>query len=200
MRGLGRLGDYTATLPFKTSSAESKVLGPLQTPIKVPAADDRLDRLIEEIRKLPVSIVHQFRESYLKGGRDQQGFVFTGVGTAIAAAATSTIISFSVQQDFEGALQKIGINVVTPPPTNAAWSIRINGRILHPGFTNIAFSAGSLSEPLEFELELLQGRLYELIVTNNGGAAINVEAIILGYTSYMAEWKKWGNNPKSGIG
>jgi hypothetical protein len=113
----------------------------------------------------------------------------------------TVVLSFTVQPNFEGDMKAVAVNVVPPgSSSDIEWSIRINGNILAPGFTNIIIPEFMMGQQIPFRQELLQGRLIELIATNSGALAVDVEASITGYTAFMSTWKNWGKSPISGIG
>jgi hypothetical protein len=204
----GGLGDYQALTPHRTVTNETRALGPLQTPIVMPPGiqtqQQILAGLFNRLDRLPFLIVRELRKSYRKQGRDGQDFILTSAGqvTLTAGAAAAVVVSLTVQQNFEGALHHIGTKVI--PAQGASyikWSMRINNTVIHPGMNQVIFMADTLSAPLPFEMELLQMRVIELIAENTHATDdIDVCAVLLGSTSFMADWKNWGDRPLSGIG
>jgi len=206
----GRLGDYQPTLPNRIITTARGPQGPLQSPIRIPdqkeSAEQLLHRLTRLTEELPIKMARAFREVYTEEGRDAQDFVKTndtGTGvTSVAFGVESTIINFTVQQNFEGEMRAIGVSV--SPPGNFSdiqWTLRINSTLRHPGFNSVVFAESTLATPLWFKSELLEGRKIELLAKNTAAAgSILVSAVLLGYTAYKADWKKWGTAPVSGIG
>lgn len=205
---MATLNDYSAALPRRTFTHE-RPAGPLQTPIipqrepadkGLPEAVDRLDRMIKLLQNMPEAIQAQFRRSYLEGGRDQQAFCFTGTATILAGALLSPVLTFTVRDNFEGAIKSIGFN--TNPGTSIQdilWSLRINNTLIHPGLDNTIFYSTEIARDVPFPYELLQNRTIEILASNTSLVDVDVDVRVSGYQSYMSEWKQWGSSPQSGL-
>jgi hypothetical protein len=199
-----RLGDVATTLPRRTMTIE-RPQGPLITPITAPIEQagsviDRLDRIIRLLQSMPEDNMRQFRKSYLAGGRDQQSFCDTATVLIPAFTTGTSVLKFVVNDNFEGAILSMGFH--TNPDTalnDIAWSLRIDNNLIHPGFQDRVFYSTELASNVPFEYELLQKRTIEIIAANTSAVNVNVDVRISGYQAYMAEWKKWGNAPQSGI-
>jgi hypothetical protein len=206
---MARLNDYSATLPRQTVTIQ-RPAGPLVTPLVGPKESqqkgvaevvDRLDRMIKVLQLMPEAIQAQFRKSYLESGRDQQAFCVTpSASVALAGFATATVLSFTVRNNFEGAILSMGFNV-TPITSlqDVKWYLKINGNLVHPGFDGVTFFSSEIARHVPFQYELLQNRTVSIVAQNTLVNPITVDARLSGYTAYLAEWKRWGDAPKSGL-
>jgi hypothetical protein len=199
-----KLGDVATSLPRRTMTIE-RPKGPLITPITAPQEQagsiiDRLDRIIRLLQAAPEETMRQFRKSYLQGGRDAQSFCDTATAVIPAGGSLVPVLTFVVNDNFEGAILSMGLH--TNPDTalsDIEWSLRVDNNLIHPGFDRRIFYSTELAANVPFEYELLQKRTIELLATNTSLLNITVDVRLSGYQSYLAEWKKWGNAPQSGI-
>jgi hypothetical protein len=201
-----RLGDVGARLPRRTMTIE-RPQGPLQVPITAPEQEQgdllsRLDRIIKLLESAPEETMRQFRKGYMTGGRDQQHFCDTAAATIPGGAPTAlvTVLTFTVNDNFEGAIQSFGFNT-TPVSAlqDIKWSLRVDNNLIHPGFDRRIFYSEAIAQNVPFEYELLQRRTIEILATNTSAVDIDVDVRVSGYQAYMSEWKKWGTSPQSGI-
>ncbi len=208
LAGLSRVGDYPPHLPSRTIN-QPMVKGPLNTPIipgpgvRPQTTDELLAQILAAIKALPDEIARSFRHYYIGGGRDRQDFIVQSQGqiTVPNTGVLTSIVSFTNQDNFEGALEYIGLNVGGGNFANILWYIRINGTTFHPGLNAYTADSNTLSAMIPFKQELLQLRKIEIMASQTAVAAgITVEAVMKGYTSYMADWKNWGKAPESGVG
>lgn len=202
----GPLGDYAAALPNRVvMTREDGPRGPLTSPTVAPAAATDEISLLMQIRdllsRMPVSLSDEFRTRFIVQPRESVSFIVPGTNLALPADGQPyAIAAFQMNQGFTGFLTHVGVNV---SPSGGfpgiTWQIRVNNNI-HPNFANRVFSASTIATPIPFAFELVQSRTVQLVAINAiGGGAVDVAGVLVGWTEFMADYKRYGAAPQSGI-
>lgn len=204
----GALGDYPADLPHrvlvtKGGAGQEGGMGPLSYPvIEGPKSDTDTD-LLRQIRdllyRMPQSISLEWRTKFIMVPREAISFIAPSNSVTVAAGTAVAIVTQTIQERFTGFLTHVGVGVEPPADfANITWQIRVNGAV-HPEFANRIFWNSTISNPLQFNFELTQARTVQLVAINTGGADIECQGILTGWTEYMSSYKEYGASPATGI-
>lgn len=204
----GPLGDYPAELPHRVLSTKGGAgqmggRGPLSSPVvegpQVETELGYLSQLCDLIYRLPQAMSNEWRTKFIMPPRESISFLTSAYWVDVAAGAAVVVASQTVQQNYTGFIQYLGIGAnPLGGLTNITWQIRVNG-FVHPEFSNRVFAANTLGNPLMFNLEMLQSRTYDVVAINGGGALISCAGIMVGWTEQMSDYKMYGSSPATGI-
>jgi hypothetical protein len=201
------LGDYPAELPNRVLTTKGvEQLGPITAPTVAPPADDQLLAAILEIRNLltrmPQSLSMEARTRFVVQPRESVSFITPSDVVSVPPGAAVAVCTQQIDQMFSGFLTEVGVSAAPGNLPLITWQIRINGAV-HPKFGNngnAIFSASTVATPLPFVFELIQNTQVSLVAINNGGAAIDVAGILIGWSEFLSTFKRYGTSPQSGIG
>jgi hypothetical protein len=200
----GPLGDYVATLPNQVIRTKGDSQGgPVTSPtVQAPAATDttsQLQQIVALLQRLPVALSNEFRTRFIMPPRESVSFIVPGENIAVPKTVPTVIAAFQMNANFSGFLTHIGVNVNPVGAfSSVAFQLRVNGNI-HPNFSNLIFAAPTLQTPLPFPFELIQQRTVQLEAINNSGGTLDISAVLIGWTEFMASYKPYGSAPQSGI-
>ena len=208
--GLGGMGDpnsadplYQAIIPSIGPGNPGGFVpgGPVIAPI-VPPFNPETPPNVELVRllgDLPLSLLRAIRTQLIAEPREIVPFVLGGASTSVAAS--SSIITFTVPQNYVGFLKKIGLATIAQGGApDITWSLLINNAV-HPYFSNLGFYASYLNPMLDFPMEITSGKRLILRATNtNAGGPLDVTGILAGWLERMSDSKPYGQSPASGIG
>jgi len=214
-RSLGELSDYPADLPYRVLSTKSGAgqeggaidggLGPVTAPVI--SGQECVDELclLREIRdlllRMPESMLLAMRTQLVLTPREAVSFI-TLSGTVNVPIAPNNIVVIctqTIQPNQVGYITKVGVNVMGAGSfPDITWQIRVNGAI-HPEFANRIYSAANLGTPDDFVMELIQGRIVQLVAINTSAVPVNVQGKLVGWTESLSDVKPYGGFPMSGI-
>ena len=202
---LGPLGDYIETLPNQVLSTQGAkgIQGPTTSPtVEAPPATDtasQLQQIVALLQRLPQSLSDEFRMRFIIQPRESVAFIVPGENIAVPVTTPTIIASFQLSARFTGFLTGVGVNVHPAGEfPNIQFQLRV-GNNIHPNFSNRVFAVSTLATPIPFALELIQGRTVNLVAINNGPGTVDVSGILIGWTEFMASYKRYGSAPQSGI-
>jgi hypothetical protein len=200
----GALGDYPADLPNRVFITKGVAeAGPIDTPVISPATGTSDIDLLTQIRdllvRLPAAMSDEWRTKFVMLPREALSFIAPAGPVSVPAGASIAVVSQIVNQNFTGFLTHVGVNVLGAGGfADVNWQIRVNGSI-HPLFTNDFFAASTLATPLPFSLELVQNRTVQLVASNNGAVAHDVVGVLVGWTEFLAQGKRYGATPSTNV-
>jgi len=208
------LADYPADLPYRVLSTKGGAgqqggaidgqWGPVTAPVVSGAECNDELCLLREIRdllyRLPDAMLLALRTQLVVTPREAVSFVALSQGTVnILAGAQAVVVTQTIQPRFAGYITHVGINVLAPAAfPDITWQIRVNGAV-HPEFAGRIYSAANLNTPDPWVLELIQGRVVQLVAINTSGAPIDVQGKLVGWTEYLTDNKSYGGSSATGI-
>ena len=222
-RGPRPLGDYAADLPYRVLSTKGGAgqeggaldggWGPVTAPVLSGEECETELCLLKEIRdllrRLPEALLLSMRTQLVLTPREAVSFVALGLDPAtgsstinVPANTAAVIVTQTIQPRFAGFVTKVGVNVMGAGNfPDITWQIREGGTV-HPEFAARIYSSGNLNTPDDFVLELVQGRIVELVAINTnplGGVAIDVQGKLVGWTEFLSDNKPYGSASMSGV-
>ncbi len=187
-------------LPSGVPSPRGPVISPITRPDIPMDQVQALKYIANLLETLPYRIIDELRKQTSVHPRSQKPFVAPGLVTSIAAGDTIVLASFTAGSKDAGFLTHVGLASVPPASMpNLEWSIAMNGA-RNPSFASRRFPEPIYSPPLPVEIEIASSRKVELIVKNTSAAAINVYAVLVGWTEFLGDNNRWGGTPENGIG
>lgn len=201
--GAGGLGDYPANLPYRVILTKGgQAFGQTVAPIEQEEETCTLLDICKLLKAMPWMMVMEARKQLMLPGRDAQYFIKQSVGaiTVPTSGAVTQVVEYSSTEKFGGALLGVGAQVITLGAADSiSWTLRVNGQV-HPDFAGVVLNTPTTQMPLQFKMELVQGRTIELIAQSSNAAPVLVTGYLLGFTEFLTESKEWGTSPSSGIG
>lgn len=208
--GLAGMADYESPLIRRQMASnghagQGEALGPVAD-VVYPAPSEPTQQQMDNARNhiladLPFQIAMELRRQLMLPSREAIWFARTGQVQALAAGATATVITVTMQQRQTGALEYIGTNILPiGSAANVAWSILVSTQVGHPFINQQVMLANTLGNPYKFRMELIQSQTISLQATNNGPGAVDVQGVLIGWEEYMSDDKQFGSSSASGVG
>lgn len=204
------LGDYLNPLHYRVfqtqgSAGQGEEMGVSRVPTieaEGPMSDNEILRaILRTLERGPSMLSLEWRTRFYMQPRESVPFFAVTPAVTVAAGTSVAIVTQTITERFGGWLTHVGLRTVAPGgATDISWDIRVNG-FTHPQFNGLIIPNNLMSPPfLPFLFELTQSRTVQLVATNNGAVALDVEGMLLGWMEYLMDYKPYGSSPASGIG
>jgi hypothetical protein len=194
--GMGEFNDRLLDRQIASPAGTGESLGPVSYPMtgtEPQTQDEYIAAMYQLLKGLPYDLVMELRRQLLVIPREVVPIPASGVDIALAAGATVSVCTLTMDEAFNGFLEFVGF-ASTPEAAlvNLRWQLVIDN-VVHPKWSAFVAPANNVGTPYKVMMQLRRSQAIEIRCTNVGLLNILVSGYML-VNSEVQMQKPWGQD------